>query len=174
MEAMYFDMRDFPGVDEVDYLLRNVDPQRGPHDLWISPDQLRLYLTPADLEVSMPSGPREGSPVEKFSFFVIKTFRLGSPHLGPQRIYNIRLLRELNRKVWQRWESYRISTGHEAIRRREFQEIDPKLLRLTSPAFFFCDMKLADLQEEHSQLQGEREVLLRAIAALSLVVDRTR
>lgn len=170
----YLEMRDFPGVDELDYLLRNADSQAGPHELWISPDFGRLYLTPSDVELTVLSGPKEGHPVEKLAFFVIREFQLGSPHIGPHRIYNSRLLRELDRRVWQRWESHRISRGHEEIRRHELTEIDPELLRLVSPAFFFCDRQLQDLREQHSLLEHERETLFRAISALAQVVDRRR
>ena len=170
----YVEMRDFPGVEELDYLLRNADPQAGPHDLWISIELWRLYLTPTDLELTILSGPNEGSPLEKLRFFIIREFPLGSPNLGPHRIYNNRLLRELNRTVWDRWESYRITRGYEEIRRHELKEIDPELLRLASPAFFHCDKKLSDLRERHSQLEEEREVLLRAISALSQVVESRR
>ncbi|GAB2518537.1 hypothetical protein [Microbulbifer agarilyticus] len=170
----YIEMRDFPGVDELDYLLRSVDPQIGPYDLWISIELWRLYLTPTDVELMMLSGPKEGDPLQKLSFFVVRQFPLGSPHIGPHRIYNRRLLRELNRRVWQRWESFRISRGHEELLRHELSGIDPELLRLVSPAFFFCDKQLQDLQEQHSLLEQEREILFQAISALSQGVDRHR
>ncbi len=170
----YLEMRDFPGVDELDYLLRSVDPQTGPYDLWISTELWRLYLTPTDVELTVLSGPQAGDLVEKLSFFVVRQFPLGSPHIGPRRIYNPRLLRELHRRVWQRWDSYRISQGHEEIRRHELREIDPELLRLVSPAFFFCDRQLQDLREQFSVLEQEREILFQVISALSRVADRHR
>ncbi|HEY8569994.1 MULTISPECIES: hypothetical protein [Microbulbifer] len=173
-DNLYLKMGDFPGVDELDYLLRQVDPKAGPYELWIAPFQGRLNLTHKDEELIYESGPNKGEPLEKIPFFVIKSFHCGSPNLGPQRIYNIRLLHDLKHRIWTRWDSFRRSSGHEQMRREELESIDPELLRLASPAFFESDRKLAELKQVHSQLQDERDLFLRAISALSIVVDRTR